>query len=116
MGDRANVKIAGVHLYTHWGGGNLPFKVQDALKKKWRWDDDAYLARIIFCEMVKGDEEGETGFGISKDLCDNQYPIIDIDCENQTVSFGGEGTIPFAAYIAMTGGELEAYLDDVAKW
>lgn len=116
MGDRANVFISGVYLYTHWGGAGLPYVVQDALKKKWRWDDDAYLARIIFCEMVKKDLEGETGFGISSYMIDNEHPVIELNCENETISFQSNGTMPFADYIAMSEGELAAYLVDVAKW
>jgi hypothetical protein len=80
MGDRANVRIAGVHLYTHWGGHELPFCVRDSLRRKWRWTDEAYLARIIFCDMTDGDKE-EMGFGISKELCDNEHHIISLNCE-----------------------------------
>jgi len=87
MGDRANVRIAGVHLYTHWGGHALPFSVRDSLRRKWRWTDEAYLARIIFCDMIAGSEQEETGFGISKNLCDNEYPIINVDTDTQTVQF-----------------------------
>ena len=65
MGDRGNVKVDGVYLYTHDMGTSLPFVVKRALRKQWRWDDSAYLARIIFCEMIKGREQDEFGFGIS---------------------------------------------------
>jgi hypothetical protein len=64
MGDRGQVKIGGVTLYTHWGGYTLKADVQRAIAKKWRWGDTSYLTRIIFDEM-KGDDRGETGFGIS---------------------------------------------------
>jgi hypothetical protein len=30
-----------------------------------RWDDDAYLARIMFDQMTLGDHGEETGFGIT---------------------------------------------------
>ena len=93
MGDRANVFVkeqygreGGVYLYTHWGGTDLPETVQGAMKKKERWDDGSYLARIIFCQMVKGHENGETGFGISATLGDGDDRILVIDCDKQTVS------------------------------
>lgn len=95
MGDRGNVQIVdkignkteSVFLYTHWGGSRLPQTVQVALAKRWRWTDAPYLARIIFCEMVQGDEAGETGFGISTRICDNEHPIVVVDVPKQEVRF-----------------------------
>lgn len=86
MGDRANVQINYLHgppvyLYTHWGGYTLPLVVQRALAKGWRWDDDAYLARIIFDEMTHGEHGLETGFGISTYIPDNEHDIIEIYTE-----------------------------------
>jgi len=91
MGDRANIAIrqsddTRVYLYTHWGGHDLPFVLRKALSKRMRWNDPAYLARIIFCQLVNGHEEQETGFGISTMICDNDcYPILLVDSENQTI-------------------------------
>ena len=89
MGDRGNVKIIQwgekpVYLYTHWGGSELIETVKTALKRKQRWGDGPYLTRIIFCEMVKGYEEDERGFGISAAECDG-YVKIHIHIGNQTV-------------------------------
>lgn len=114
MGDRANVHIRpsrpdskGIYLYTHWGGYDLPNRVANALDSpagRNRWDDTAYLTRIIFDNMTGG-EVGETGFGISDDICDNEHPIINIDGENQKGWFsdqsGGNATEPlgFEAFI-----------------
>jgi hypothetical protein len=97
MGDRANVYIReaenlGVYLYTHWGGTELPEVVRVALARKERWDDAPYLARIVFCEMVKGSESDPTGYGISASLCDNSYPIIVLDTATQQVRFVKEPT------------------------
>jgi hypothetical protein len=70
MGDRAQVFIhngghaAPVALYTHSAGGTLASTVARALARKQRWNDPEYLARIIFCEMVRGDEAGDVDFGI----------------------------------------------------
>ena len=65
MGDRAQVKINDVFLYTHYGATDLVDDVKRAIAKNWRWSDEEYLARIIFNEMQNGDYDTETGFGIS---------------------------------------------------
>lgn len=116
MGDRANVYIqedskTGVYLYTHWAGSELPETVRAALVRgEGRWNDNAYLARIVFCEMVKGNEMETTSYGISSRLQDNEYPIIVLDCDQQRIGFapeptGGEPPIPskwtaFRAYVS----------------
>jgi hypothetical protein len=96
MGDRANVYMleedkpgekVGVFLYSHWSGSELPQIVQRALARRQRWDDSQYLARIIFCEMVRGSEAEETGFGISARIGDNEYQILVVDAKSQRVSF-----------------------------
>ena len=60
MGDRGNIIVkdgnSEVYLYTHWTGSDLPDVLRSALKRgKSRWNDGPYLARIIFCEIVKGE-------------------------------------------------------------
>ena len=100
MGDRANVKIGNVYLYTHWGGSDLVDKVRQALAKKWRWDDEPYLTRIIFCTMVGRDEfDEETGFGISTEICDGEDRIIEIDVDNQTVQIGNRKKMSFGEFV-----------------
>lgn len=93
MGDRANCVVrqrdeepGEVWLYTHWRGSELLHLVQQALKKKWRWSDPAYLTRIIFDVMTDGAKE-ETGFGIScsGDLCDNEHNLIVVDVPREEV-------------------------------
>lgn len=99
MGDRANVYIRnnndhGVYLYTHWGGSNLPETVRAALaRSQGRWQDDPYLARIIFCEMLGDDTSdwrGTTGYGISAVIGDNEHPIIVVDPNRQALGFAPE--------------------------
>ena len=124
MGDRGNVCILeypredqeqqAVYLYTHWSGEDLPRTVQLALKRKQRWDDNAYLARIIFCEMIKGCEGDEAGFGISTGICDNEHPIVVVDPNKQVIGFADEGeptkpyiSWPFQEFIKLKGKELE---------
>jgi hypothetical protein len=95
MGDRGNIVMGTpekpeLYLYTHWSGTELPKTLQSALRRgKQRWDDPAYLARIIFCEMIKGDDEGITGFGISATLGDGSRQMLFVDCE----SHGGRVTL-----------------------
>lgn len=91
MGDRGQVKIlmggdtAPVFLYAHWGGEDLWRDVQTALKLKERWEDEEYLARIIFQGMLAGDD-GTTGYGISTTMHgDIEHPIPEIDCDKQII-------------------------------
>lgn len=91
MGDMANVVIdeaegGTIYLYTHWAGTELPATLQTALKKRWRWDDESYLTRIIQREMIRGIEDEETGAGISTYLGDNSYPFLRVNSEKQTVT------------------------------
>lgn len=91
MGDRANIAVvqprseSRVYLYTHWDGYRHAEVLQRALQKRWRWDDPAYLTRIIFDELTKGDQGQETGYGISTTIQDNEHAILVVDTENQTV-------------------------------
>lgn len=94
MGDRANIHTfskdsqTGIYFYSHWGGNELPVVLQNSLKKKWRWDDEPYLNRIIFCEMVKDELLEETGYGIGTYIRDNEHDIIEVDVTNQKVKIG----------------------------
>jgi len=93
MGDRGNVAVTveankpPIYFYTHWGGSNILDHVQDALDiGRSRWNDPPYLARIIFCSMMRGaDLTGTTGFGISHEVCDNEHPIVEVDIPNRVV-------------------------------
>ena len=99
MGDRGNIKIyqndnSAIYLYTHWTGSQIYEVLKTALSRRQRWNDGPYLTRIIFCELVKGDEDGETGFGISTHICDNEHTIIGVNPNNQMVTFEMEnGTV-----------------------
>jgi len=123
MGDRANVvmlyncppdmEVKPVFFYTHWHGGSLPFIVQRALSRRGRWNDSPYLARIIFSEMVKGQEAGETGFGIAPYVQDNEHWLVVVDCEKGIVGFANpkEPTEPtiswsFDEYVGLSETEI----------
>lgn len=95
MGDRANIIVKQGHdlppvvLYTHWGGSRAPEMLRTALAKKLRWNDPAYLTRIIFDVMTDGEHGEETGFGISTGLPDNEHALLVVDTDTRTVSIYG---------------------------
>lgn len=98
MGDRGQVLIKdeGVYLYTHWRASELEGVVRKALERGTsRWNDPEYLARIIFCEMIKGREMELTGFGIGTKQYSDVWRIIEIDCKNQKVTKIDFGKIQF---------------------
>lgn len=81
MGDRGNIVVKEdnenpIYLYTHWGGYKIKDILKNALSRKLSWNDGPYLTRIIFCEMIKKDVNGETGFGIVPYMCDNEYNLL----------------------------------------
>lgn len=119
MGDRANIAIefedhqkTPVYFYTHWNGTELPVTLQNALiRGRDRWDDEAYLARIIFSEMIQGAVLSETGFGISLNIQDNEHPIITVDMKLQSVRFNNyEWT--FEQYVSLTFDEINKYYEE----
>jgi len=90
MGDRGNIAIkqssGQVWLYSHWAGYTLPARLRAALARQQRWDDEAYLARIIICEAIPEKHiKDETGFGISTCMQDNEYSILVVDIPKQRV-------------------------------
>lgn len=103
MGDRGNIVIDngtdhGIALYSHWGGSDLPAVLARALARgRGRFGDDPYLTRVIFSEMIKGDIEGTTGFGIeafesgTQDYTEAGSGDIVVDLREQQVS-DGDGT------------------------
>ena len=86
-----------VVLYTHWGANNMIFDLIKVLKRKLRWKSPSYLSRMIFCEMVKGNESDEYGYGImTENVCDAEKEIV-VDCDRQEVIIKGTDV-----YINMT--------------
>jgi hypothetical protein len=89
--DSTNKISTGVYLYTHWRGDQVRQILKDALKQNPdRWDDEPYLTRIIFSQMIKDDVESTTGYGISTYETDNENPIPHVDCGLQKVKIGDE--------------------------
>src|SRR3990167_4589370 len=101
MGDRGNVVFKytdgnKVYFYTHWSGSSLKQTVQDALKRgKERWDDESYLARIVFSEMIKDDVMDLTGYGIAPYEMD-MGELVEVDTKLKTVN-----GISFESFIEM---------------
>lgn len=98
MGERSNIAIVQmdgtrVWLYGHWMGNESLTHAVAGLKSG-RSTDDSYLARVIFTSMVKGDIGGETGYGITTYITDNEYPVVVIDPQSQKVWLepGGDRT------------------------
>lgn len=91
MGDRGNIAIKedsespAIYLYTHWSGSEVQETLRNALAKRLRWTDGPYLTRIIFDELTGG-EVGETGYGISTYICDNEHAIPVVNVAEQTVT------------------------------
>lgn len=82
MGTRAQAMVKGkeIYLYQHYDGYDLFNTVVNAVVNAvdaGRFDDDEYLTRMIFCEMVKYDVMGSTGFGIGTEIHgDIEYLVV----------------------------------------
>ena len=113
MGMRQNVQLIypaqgeteyqPIFIYSHWGGdddiNNSPLaqQVREALSKRDRWDDDSYLARMIFSQIVKdAGIDDPTGVGLSPYEIDPEFPTITVDLGGQTVN-----GIAFEKFVAM---------------
>lgn len=90
-----------VYLYSHYKGLDLPGILQCSLSRKCRWNDESYLARIIFSEMIKYDINAESGYGISSWEPECDFPIIIVNCKTQSVVIC-ENSWGFDEYIEMT--------------
>lgn len=97
MGERCNIKIVEpwegeIYFFSHWKGENLIVDLHRALTRgKDRWYDPEYLNRIIFCDVVRNDEQGLTGYGLSTYLMDSDYPLLTVNHKTQTVEIGEGG-------------------------
>ena len=109
MGDRGNVRIVSaiedatdVYFYTHWYGSDLQTIVAAAIASpqgQKRWDDESYLNRIIFEEMLKYASDKETGFGIASYEIDSGSLVI-VNHKNKTMTLGNL-PIPFASLVGI---------------
>jgi len=93
MGDRGQVEITGMHgsdasiyLYTHWGASELEHTVANALARGTsRWNDDEYLNRIIFSEMIQNELMDETGYGIGLGVHGDVYKLVVVNYSDNTI-------------------------------
>lgn len=97
MGDRANIAVLqgspdrAVFIYSHWSGLEGMFeKLQTALRRKQRWDDNSYLCRIIISEVIRDSLDRETGYGVSTYMVDNEHPILVVDTSGRRVGIASE--------------------------
>lgn len=130
MGDRANIGVivggakseGPIFLYSHWGGSEIKNTLALALDSapgRGRWNDSSYLARIILDTMTRG-ADPETGFGISRTLEDNEYPVLIVDPDTKSVHEVDEATALALANGEMTPAQLrefsgEGFEDFIAK-
>lgn len=105
MGDRGNIKFIeelgspSIFFYTHWSGYRLNEIIREGLiQGKGRWSDPPYLARIMF-NALQGDDRGETGFGISHAIGDNEHPVMVVDADQQKVYIDGHATDDDPKYV-----------------
>lgn len=95
MGMRRNIALDygakykdKIYLYTHWDAEGLEQTLAKALDAgRGRWDDDSYLARIIFSHVVDGVPlDQETGYGLSPFEIDPEFPTLEVDLNGNTVN------------------------------
>jgi hypothetical protein len=106
MGNRANIEIkyqdgGSIFLYSHWDGVGVDDIVKRALSSKRgqnRLDDESYLARIIFSEMIKDDVLGEIGYGISPYECEEGSPKCVVNMAKLEVCQTNGAVIKFSEY------------------
>ena len=123
MGDRGNIYFVdnkfdddtvykGMYLYTQYAGGDLWRICKDGLiRGENRWGDSQYLARILFCEMVRGIELETTGAGLGTEMGDNGHQIIRVNDLDQTVSFHQPGNERNVAEVGSMSWTYRQYVD-----
>jgi len=110
MSTNANIIVKGnggkVILYQHWDANEIESTLARALLRgSARWFDSGYLARIIFCEMVKEDPMGVTGWAITPLMFDAGRNFI-VNTRTQTVQRAeantGKGIGPKVSFAVFT--------------
>jgi hypothetical protein len=101
MGMRRNIELnygrqyGKIYLYTHWGAEGLEKALAHALDRgRLRWNDDAYLARVIFTDMTQGIGDELTEYGLAPWECDPEFPTLTVDFGESTVN-----RVPFEDFI-----------------
>ena len=91
MGTRAQCFIvdAGIYLYQHYDGYDLPQIVRDSLateRAQNRANDPEYLARIVFEDMINDHLGTETGYGIGTTQHRDIEYLVTVECANRTLT------------------------------
>lgn len=92
MGDRTNTIFrqadgSDIVLYQHNGGYQMMHNLATALDAaRPRWGDESYATRIIISNLIGDDWRGETGYGLSTRIMDNEHSIPVIDFSDATVA------------------------------
>ena len=95
MGDRGNVKLvyenkSKIYIYSHWTRSELPQLVANALHfGESRWDDEQYLARVIFQTVIDNDD-GVTNYGLSPYRGDGDDTVTVYLDENEVANSSGD--------------------------
>lgn len=85
--EEGETKDRVIYLYTHWGAAGLENQLAASLERgRERWDDESYLARIIFTDMTEGVGKDLTGFGLSPYEIDPGFKTLSVDLRAKTVN------------------------------
>lgn len=103
MGTRAEVEVqhgeGTIYLYQHYDGYEIAETVANALERsESRWNDEAYLTRIIFSEMIKDDINGTMGYGIMLGPADADKYRVKVNPHTQTVAYNNR-VLTFAEFV-----------------
>lgn len=113
MGDRANIVLeqdtgSELWLYSHWAGSDMPRLLRDALGRgRARWDDEPYLGRIIFCELVQDDWKGLTGLGLTTYETDGGRRVLRVNVKRQEVRCRNQAW-PFEEFVRLNDKQCDA--------
>lgn len=101
-GEAGDASARRVYFYTHWRGHLLQEILREAMnwRERWpagfgnltgtvrescRWYDASYFARVVFCRLVAGDEEGVLSFGIDVDRTLPDYNELHVDVKKREI-------------------------------
>lgn len=99
MGSRTVWKIeteenTGIHLYSHWGGGDkLRATAEALLRSKSRWEDETYFTRIFTSWIINDDWDSGTGFGLwsgplDRDYFEESYEPVTVFPKQKKIKYG----------------------------
>lgn len=76
-----------IYLYTHWDAEGLEDTLAHTLDRaRSRWDDESYLARIIFTDVTARVGDELTGYGLAPYEIDPEFPTLWVNLKEQTVN------------------------------